>query len=865
MKTETAPPQITFRKDYTAPDFLVRHVRLSFALDAKQTIVSAELEIERNSHAKDDAPLILDGEGLELLSIHLDGEKLSEQDYELGNNTLTLTQAPDKFILTTRVAINPEANTALMGLYISNGMFCTQCEAEGFRRITYFPDRPDVLSTYEVRIEADLAQFPVLLANGNPTDSGLLKNGRHFAVWSDPHPKPCYLFALVAGDLAHKQDQFTTQSGRDVTLKIFVQSHNIDKVDYALDALKRSMKWDEEVFGREYDLDIFMIVAVDHFNFGAMENKGLNIFNSSCVLASEKSATDQDFETIESIVAHEYFHNWSGNRVTCRDWFQLCLKEGFTVFRDQEFSADMRNRAVQRIKDVRQLRARQFPEDAGPLAHPVRPDQFITIDNFYTATIYEKGAELVRMLKTLLGPEKFRAATDYYFEKNDGRAATLDDFLDAMAKKGGRDLSQFARWYKDAGTPKVTAIEKWDNGTLTLTLNQTTKPSPGQDEKPPRHIPLKTALIDPQGAISQEQVLHLTEANQSFTFKGLDAKPVISLNRDFSAPIHLAQNLPLEERLHLIRHDNDGFNRWQAAWGFQMDYLRALMGEQDMANKDEAITQYAKALGAILTDNEIDPAFKALMLSRPSLADIARAATNIDPEKIASARESLNLALLKPLRETLLQTRNAHQIDSAYSPAAEQAGKRALANACLGLLMADESDEATRLCVEQAETASNMTDEAAAILLLACSRREERHEVLKTFYNKWQKDTLVINKWFAWQAMGGEIDEIIALTGHQDFDLKNPNKVRSLIGVMAMENLTAFHDSDGTGYGLFFDIIEKLDSLNPQVAARLLGIVENWPRLEPSRQAKLEAYLRQLAERKGLSENLYEMVTRLIG
>ena len=865
MKTENAPPQITFRKDYRPPDFLVRHVRLTFRLDARRTIVSAELEIERNSHAANDASLVLDGEGLELLSVHLDGEELSKQDYALGDNTLTLAQAPDQFTLATKVAINPEANTALMGLYISNGMFCTQCEAEGFRRITYFPDRPDVLSTYDVRIEADVAQFPVLLANGNPVESGLMDDGRHFACWSDPHPKPCYLFALVAGDLAHKQDRFTTQSGRDIALKIFVQSHNMDKVDYALDALKRSMQWDEEVFGREYDLDIFMIVAVDHFNFGAMENKGLNIFNSSCVLASEKSATDQDFETIESIVAHEYFHNWSGNRVTCRDWFQLCLKEGFTVFRDQEFSADMRERSVQRIKDVRQLRARQFPEDAGPLAHPVRPDQFITIDNFYTATIYEKGAELVRMLKTLLGPEKFRAATDYYFEKNDGRAATLDDFLDAMAKKGERDLSQFARWYSDAGTPKVTAIEKWDNGTLTLTLNQTTAPSPGQDEKPPRHIPLKAALIDPQGKISQEQVLHLREANQSFTFKGLEAKPVLSLNRNFSAPITLEQNLSLEERLHLIRHDNDGFNRWQAAWGFQMDYLRSLMGEQDMAHGEAAVGQYAKALGSILTDSKIDPAFKALMVSRPSLADIARTATIIDPEKIAAARKTLNLTLLNHLRAILQQTRKAHLVTEPYSPAAGQAGKRALANACLGLLMADESDEAVQLCVVQAKTASNMTDEAAAILLLACSRRHERHDALKAFYDKWQKDTLVINKWFAWQAMGGAIDEIIALTEHRDFDLKNPNKVRALIGVMAMENLTAFHDKDGSGYVLFFDIIEKLDSLNPQVAARLLGIVENWPRLEPSRQAKLQGHLRQLAERQGLSENLYEMVTRLIG
>lgn len=869
MRTENTPPPVTRREDYTPPPYLVKHVALDFLLGAKRTIVKAKLDIKRNGQAPEGAPLHLDGEHLDLLRVALDGETLSAQDYVLEEKALRIDHVPEVFVLETEIAINPEANTALMGLYLSNGMFCTQCEAEGFRRITFFPDRPDVLSTYEVRIEADVAQFPVLLANGNPVDSGLLEGGRHFAKWSDPHPKPCYLFALVAGDLAYKQDQFTTKSGRDVTLKIFVQAHNIHKVDYALDALKRSMRWDEEAFGREYDLDIFMIVAVDHFNFGAMENKGLNIFNAACVLASETTATDADFATIESIVGHEYFHNWSGNRVTCRDWFQLCLKEGFTVFRDQEFSADMRERSVQRIKDVRQLWARQFPEDAGPLAHPVRPDQFITIDNFYTATVYEKGAELVRMLKTLLGPEKFRAATDYYFDKNDGSAATVDDFLDAMAKKGKRDLTQFARWYSDAGTPQVHLSTQWDNGTLHLTATQHTKPTPNQTEKPPRHIPLRLALIDEAGAVNQEQVWELTEEHQTLSFNGLDTKPVISANRGFSAPILLDQPLSLAEKLHLIRHDTDGFNRWSIAWQLHLDILRDLCGDQKMENAAQAQSAFAETLDHLLQDPDLDPAFKAEMLKRPSLSDIARAVTMIDPEAIHMARQKMGTILLTQMKQTLYQTyknltANADKAP-AYSPNAEQAGKRALANGALALLMIDESDEATHLCLAQAKNATNMTDQAAAALLIALSQRPERQSVLDEFYSQWQEDSLVVNKWLSWQAMGGTIDDIRALFDHDAFDLKNPNKVRALIGVLAMENLTAFHGADGGGYDLFFQTIRKLDPVNPQVASRLLGSVENWRRLEPKRRSLLEDQLRKLNEAKPISENLFEMAARLIG
>jgi len=869
MKTDTAPqsaPKKIFLKDYAKPDYLVEHVSLTFALDKTKTRVTARLSIKRNEGVSNNAPLVLNGEDLDLVSIAIDGQALGEDTYAYEHNLLTVKEVPASFTLETEVIVNPDANTKLSGLYISNGMFCTQCEAEGFRRITFFPDRPDVLSTYDVRIEADKSAYPVLLANGNPGDKGDLDHGRHYAEWADPHPKPAYLFALVGGDLAHKQDSFTTMSGREVTLQIFVQPHNLDKTDYALDALKRSMKWDEETFGREYDLDIFMIVAVDHFNFGAMENKGLNIFNSSCVLASETTATDGDFELIESIVAHEYFHNWSGNRVTCRDWFQLCLKEGFTVFRDQEFTADQRSRAVARIRDVRRLWQRQFQEDAGPLAHPVRPESYITIDNFYTATVYDKGAELVRMMKTLLGPEDFRKATDLYFEKNDGTAATVEDFVGAMEEASGLDLTQFRRWYADAGTPKIEAKETWDNGTYALTLTQHTDQTPGQDEKAPRHIPVRMGLIGPDGPMVDEKVLELTEESQTFTFDGLQSKPVASLFRGFSAPVTIKRDLDTEERLQLIAQDTDSFNRWATAHAFAMDLLKSMAGQQEMENTHEALISYAKAIETIISDETLEPAFRAEVLRVPTETDIGRAVSHIDPDAIAEARRKFRRGLLETLRGTLSDLYKANMVTDEYDPGADQAGKRALKNAALALMMAEPSDATVDLALKQAEDATNMTDEAGAVSLLAQSDRPEREGALSRFYDKWKHDPLVVNKWLVWQALaGGEdaLEKIIELTKHEAFDMGNPNKVRSLIGAFAMENPKAFHRADGAGYDFFFEKVRELDKRNPQVAARLLTATESWRKLEPKRREMLGSRLKALSQEDGLSNNTFEMAERL--
>ena len=869
MKTDTAAaPQKTFLKDYQAPAYLIRETDLQFDLSPSATTVRATLKIRRNETAPAEAPLVLNGEALSLKEISIDGKALSESLYQLTDRHLTVPEVPAEFTLTTLVEINPEANTALSGLYMSNGMFCTQCEAEGFRRITYYPDRPDVLSTFRVRIEADKETCPVLLANGNPVAEGGLAEGRHFAEWHDPHPKPAYLFALVGGDLAHVEDRFTTCSGREVTLRVFVQPENVSKCDYTLDALKRSMRWDEETFGREYDLDIFMIVAVDHFNFGAMENKGLNIFNSAYVLASPETATDMDYELIESIVAHEYFHNWSGNRVTCRDWFQLCLKEGFTVFRDQEFSADMRSRPVQRIRDVKRLWQRQFPEDAGQLAHPVRPESFISIDNFYTSTVYEKGAELVRMMKTMIGADKFRAATDLYFARHDGEAATVEDFVTCMEEAGGRDLSQFRRWYSDAGTPEIAVSDEWDNGTYTLTLKQETAPTPGQEEKPPRHIPVQVNLVGPDGALGQETLLELTEDQQSYSFSDLSTRPVPSLFAGFSAPVTISQQRSVEERLQLLRHDPDPFNRWATAHEFAMDLLLSLSGNREMPDRENALAAYAQAVETILRDSTLDPAYRAMILSTPTEMDIARASSEIHPHKIAGARKTFRRNLLETLRQGLRATYEDQQETAPYSPAAAQAGKRALKNTCLALLMADDGDDALKLAEAQAGTASNMTDEAAAVSLIALTSRPERQSVLEAFYSKWKHETLVINKWLAWQAMfsgAGALDRIKALMAHEAFDTKNPNKVRALVGAFAMENLTVFNAEDGSGYDFLASFIRELDPVNPMVAARLLTSLESWQKLEPGRRAKAENALKALVETEGLSENTFEMASRLVG
>jgi aminopeptidase N len=860
-------PKPTYLSDYKPPDYRIDHVDLSFALDPARTIVKARLSVRRAPRADADAPLVLNGETLELLRIAIDEDDLPPTAYLRDSETLTILRPPQDFMLDIETAISPENNKALSGLYLSSGMFCTQCEAEGFRRITYFPDRPDVLARYSVRIEADKARYPVLLSNGNLLARGDLPCGRHFAQWADPHPKPSYLFALVGGDLAAAEDEFVTRSGRRVALKVFVQPKNLDKCAYTLDALKRAMRWDEEKFGREYDLDIFMIVAVDHFNFGAMENKGLNIFNSAYVLASPETATDADYEAIESIVAHEYFHNWSGNRVTCRDWFQLCMKEGFTVFRDQEFSADMRSRPVQRIKDVRRLWLQQFPEDSGPLAHPVRPESYITIDNLYTATVYEKGAELCRMLKTILGPDRFRAACDLYFTRHDGEAATVENFLKAMEDAGAEDLSQFRRWYSDAGTPEITVSENFDSaGGYTLTLKQSTKPTPSQSEKQPRDIPVRFALIGARtGALLEAGLIRLREVEQTARFGPFRDRPVASLLREYSAPAMLAQPLSLDDRLTIARAEPDLFARWAATEALWRDLALAFAGAREMTAPEAAMERFAGALAASLESAASDPAFAAELLKVPTEPDLVRHVDVIDPARIAAGRRRVREAAAAALKPALFDLYRRLATNEPYDPSAANAGRRALRNAALGLLVAaGEHDLADR----QAATAANMTDEAAATAALAFTDTPLRDHALDRFYMKWRGDPLVVNKWLAMRALSpseGALREVRALTGHEAFDRGNPNKVRSLIGVFSGQNLAGFHRADGAGYRFFAEEIIGLDAANPQLAARLMSALESWRKLEPVRRRHVEAALKEIIAAPNRSANLYEMASRLLG
>jgi len=862
-----AEPAPTLLADYRPPDYRISHVDLSFMLDPARTIVKARLSVRRADHAEAGAPLVLNGEALELVRIAIDEDPLAGADYALGPETLTIHRPPHEFMLDIETAIAPEANTALSGLYLSNGMFCTQCEAEGFRRITYFLDRPDVLAKYSVRIEADKARYPVLLSNGNRLAAGDLSGGRHYAQWADPHPKPCYLFALVGGDLVAAEDAFTTRAGRAVALKVFVQAQNIDKCGYTLEALKRAMAWDEAAFGREYDLDVFMIVAVDHFNFGAMENKGLNVFNSAYVLASPETATDADYEAIESIVAHEYFHNWSGNRVTCRDWFQLCLKEGFTVFRDQEFSADMRSRAVQRIKDVRRLWIQQFPEDAGPLAHPVRPQSYITIDNFYTATVYEKGAELCRMLKTILGAEKFRAACDLYFARHDGEAATVENFVKAMEDAAGEDLTQFRRWYSDAGTPEIAVAENFDSaGGYTLTLKQDTRPTPGQSEKPARDLPLAFALIGAKsGAVLDEGLIRLKETATTRRFGPFRERPIASLLRGFSAPATVAQTISLEDRLTIARAEPDLFARWAATEALWRDLALAFAGAREMTGPEAALTRFAAALKSSLASASDDPAFAAELLKVPSEADLVRHVAVIDPTRIAAGRQRVRASIAAALKDDLFDLYRRLATNEPYEPTAAQAGRRALKNAALALLVeAGDHDLADR----QAATAANMTDEAAAAGALALSGSPLRDHALDRFYMKWRGDPLVVNKWLGMRAMApapAALSEVRALTAHEAFDRKNPNKVRALIGVFAGQNLAGFHRADGSGYGFFIEEVLGLDAINPQLAARLMSALESWGKLEPGRRRHAEAALKAIIAAPNRSANLYEMASRLLG
>jgi aminopeptidase N len=878
MRTDTHPPILL--KDYRPPDWLVETVMLKVSLHPSQTTVRATLALKPNAHTAA-APLVLDGDGLSLVSLRIDGAVLPPDSYIATPDKLTIPQVPNQpFTLEIETLVDPTANSQLSGLYRSSGTYCTQCEAEGFRRITYFPDRPDVMAVYTTRIEADKAEAPVLLANGNLIESGDLPGGRHFAVWNDPHPKPAYLFAMVGGNLGHVEDTFVTMSSREVALRIYVEPGKESRCGYAMEALKRSMRWDETAFGREYDLDIFMIVAVSDFNMGAMENKGLNVFNDKYVLATPDTATDTDFAQIEAVIAHEYFHNWTGNRITCRDWFQLCLKEGLTVFRDQEFSSDMRSRPVKRISDVRNLRATQFIEDAGPLAHPVRPELYKEINNFYTTTIYEKGSEVVRMVHTLIGPEKFRTGMDLYFQRHDGEAATVEQFIQCFADVSGRDMTQLMLWYSQAGTPEVTVTTRYDAArkTCTLECRQSLAPTPNQPDKKPMVIPLVTGLVGKDGRnlplvlangkTVERGVLELTEPSHTFEFTGIAERPVLSINRGFSAPIKLVTDLDTGDLAFLAAHDNDAFNRWQAlqtvSTRLLIDNVAALRAGKTPRGDDKLI----EAVAAILNDAALEPAFVALALVPPGDGDIAREiGKDIDPDAIFRARKALRADIGDKLGAALAAAYDRLAIKGPYSPEAKDAGQRALRNVALDLLAATGKPEAIARAATQYEAADNMTDRMAALATLSLHEGPAREGALADFYKRFADNALVVDKWFSLQATSpepGTLGKVSELTAHPAFSFANPNRVRSLIGAFAQSNPTQFNRADGAGYHFVANVILSLDPKNPQLAARMATAFRTWRTLEAGRRAKAEAALMQIKAAPNLSRDLSDIVERAL-
>ena len=866
MRTDTAQT-VTKLSDYVPPSFKIESVYLDFDLEPKKTVVKSKLIVSRLSAGS----LTLDGDEIVLKSVKIDGKSLKRSDYRLTQTQLILADVPDNFTLEIENTCNPAANSTLMGLYVSGGRFCTQCEAEGFRRITFYPDRPDVLSVFTVRVQAPLKDYPYLLANGNMIESGSSDGGKtHFAVWEDPFPKPAYLFALVAGKFDILESNFTTMSGRDIPLTIYVDPGDAPRAEYAMDALIRSMKWDEEAYGREYDLDRFMIVAVRDFNFGAMENKGLNIFNSALLLADGESATDMNFERIESVVAHEYFHNWTGNRITCRDWFQLCLKEGFTVFRDQEFSADQRGAAVQRIKDVRALRGRQFPEDAGPLAHPVRPNQFVKIDNFYTATVYEKGAELIRMLKTILGAEEFRKGCDHYFETLDGTAATVEQFIASFETSSGQDLSQFMRWYEQAGTPHVKVSSQQTEQGLKVTFQQELKPSPGQPKKEAQVIPIKWQVIGENGAVSDPQLTILDSMQTSLTLPVSSSKNSLSVLQDFSAPVILHSDQNADDALRLMANDPNAFNRWEAGQA----HARNLMGQIAKAIEDgkapspsRALKGYTQALKNTLLYKNFNNNFKALALTIPSNMEVMQNLSQADPIAINLAGDWLNRAIADKTKPELIEAYHKLQDDGPFSPDAQAAGRRALKNRCLSLLAARQDAVAAPLAISQFNTATNMTDELSALVILDKLGGRRVDQSMEDFYAKWKDNPLVIDKWFAVQASRKHpegVEAIRKLTEHFAYDPRNPNRVRALVGGFAMNNPHIFYHISGEGYDFFTEQVLDMDSRNPSVAARLLGVYEIWRKLDNERQGQIKNQLQNVIKSKP-SKNVLEIATKTLG
>lgn len=859
MQSSTAAPTIIRRSDYRPPDWLVPAIALDFDLDPALTIVRATLSVTRNGDH--DRPLRLDGDGLVPLEVKVDGTALAADDWHMEAGSLIIALSGAAHSIETLVELAPESNSKLMGLYASGGLLCTQCEAEGFRRITFFPDRPDVLSRYSVRLTADKARFPILLANGDPVEQGVLDDGRHWALWNDPFPKPCYLFALVAGDLACNADRFVTMSGREVQLGIWVREADLPRTAHAMQALKNSMAWDERVYGREYDLDVFNIVAVADFNFGAMENKGLNIFNSRYILADPETATDIDYDGVEGVVAHEYFHNWSGNRVTCRDWFQLSLKEGFTVFRDQNFSADMGSHAVKRIEDVRILRAAQFQEDSGPLAHPIRPESYMEISNFYTATIYNKGAEIIRMMALMLGAERFRAGSDLYFDRHDGQAATCEDFVVAMEEGGGIDLTQFRRWYEQAGTPHVRALLRHDaaTGTVDLDLQQSIPPTPGQPDKQPMAIPLRVALFDPAtGTNHGDELLMLTEVQQNVRFEGFAAAPILSINRGFSAPVIVETNRSQDDLAFLSARDDDPFARYEAMQQLMVNVLVGAIAGQPV--DDAAVVA---AVRNTISDPLLDPAFVAEAIRLPSEAYLGDQMEVVDPDAIHAAREALQQRIgadLAPLWRDIHSRTKANGF--SLSPAAK--GARKLRNAALHYLVASGAEDGPAIAFAQFHEADNMTERQAALATLANGTSMERDAAIDIFYNRYGHDALTLDKWFQTQAFAlhpDTVDQVEELGRHKAFTLSNPNRVRSLYGAFS-GNQWAFHHRSGKGYQLVADCIIALDKRNPQTAARLVPPLGRWKRFDADRAALMRAQLSRILAQPGLSKDVTEQASK---
>ncbi|MCK9606561.1 MAG: aminopeptidase N [Methylomonas sp.] len=874
-----ATPQTVFLKDYTPPEYLIDSVELNFDLDDRHTLVKSRLCMRRNPQSADQAvSLTLMGEELELVSIGIDGNQLATEDFVITPEAMTIHQVPqDKsFVISIENRINPKANTALEGLYLSSSMLCTQCEAQGFRKITWFLDRPDVMSRFKTTLTADKSQYPVLLSNGNKIGQGELDHNRHWVSWEDPFAKPCYLFALVAGQLDCVADGFTTMSGRHIALEIFVEPHNVDKCAHAMQSLKNAMRWDEETYGREYDLDLYMIVAVDHFNMGAMENKGLNVFNTKFVLARPDTATDSDYEHIEGVIGHEYFHNWSGNRVTCRDWFQLSLKEGFTVFRDQQFTGDRTSAAVKRIEDVNALRTRQFAEDAGPLAHPIRPEAYIEINNFYTLTVYEKGAEVVRMLHTLLGAAGFRKGCDLYFARHDGQAVTCEDFINAMEAANGAELNQFRRWYSQAGTPVLTVSQQFDAEArqLRLTIQQNCPPTPNQPKKAPLHIPVKLGLLAPDGSPApivldgerhEEITLNLIQSEQTFVFDKLAQPPVVSLLRGFSAPVNLNIPRSLEELAFLLQHDSDTFNRWEAGQQLAVKVIFDLIEDLHQQRPLHLNALVVKAFHALLAEEGDDLSYQALLLSLPDESYLAGQMPIVDVEAIHHAREFVKTTLAHDLRDDFDRVYRIHHRDESGQFSADAIGRRRLKNVCLSYLNQLESGPSYALAKAQFEQARNMTDQMAALSAIVNSHHPDKAACLDSFYQQWQNEALVIDKWFALQAashMPNTFATVQRLMQHPAFDMHTPNRVRALIGAFSQANPLHFHAINGEGYRFLADQVLALNTLNPQIASRMVTGLAQWRRHDSKRQELMKQQLHRIAATEPLSKDVYEIASK---